>query len=103
MLIFVFHFDKITPLTTSLNIMGIVKTTQLRCRVTVSHNHPVKKLASKTEYHTGQRYSDAVGYIRKRLRFEILRVISLRGDRGARKNIVDINSLDLNLKPKGQG
>ena len=27
----------------------------------------VKKLASKMEYHTGQRYSDAVGYIRKRL------------------------------------
>ena len=46
-----------------------------------------------------------VGYIRKRLRFEILRttVISLCGDRGARKNIVDINSLDLNLEPQGQG
>ena len=27
-----------------------------------------KKLASKMEYHTGQRYSDAVGYIGKRLR-----------------------------------
>ena len=25
------------------------------------------------------------------------------GDRGARKNIVDINSLDLNLEPQGQG
>ena len=54
---------------------------------------------------SGQRYSDAVGYIRKRLRFEILRttVISLRGDRGARKNMVDIDSLDLNLEPQGQG
>ena len=43
-------------------------------------------LASKMEYHTGQRYSDVVGYIRKRLRSEILRtaVISLRGDRSAR-------------------
>ena len=59
----------------------------------------VKKLASKMEYHTGQRYSDAVGYIRKR--FEILRttVISLRGDRGAKKNVVNINSIDLNLEP----
>ena len=58
----------------------------------------VKMLASKMEYHTGQRDSNAVEYIRKRLRFEILKttVISLRGDRGARKNIVDINSLDLN-------
>ena len=65
----------------------------------------IDHLYTKMEYHTGQRYSDAVGYIRKRLRFEILRttVISLRGDRGARKNIVDINSLDLNLEPQGQG
>ena len=30
-------------------------------------------------------------------------MISLRGDRGARKNIVDIESLDLNLEPQGQG
>ena len=45
---------------------------------------------TQMEYHTGQRYSDAVGYIRKRLRFEILRttVISLRGDRGARKKLL---------------
>ena len=66
----------------------------------------VKKLASKREYHTGQRYPDGVGYnIRKRLHFEVLRttVLPLRGDRGARKNIVDINSLDLNLEPQGQG
>ena len=43
------------------------------------------------EYHTGQRYSDAVGYMRKRLLFEILRttVISLQG---ARMNFVDIES-----------
>ena len=30
-------------------------------------------------------------------------VLVLRGDRGARKNIVDIDSLDLNLEPQGQG
>ena len=30
-------------------------------------------------------------------------MISLRGDRGARKNFVDIESLDLNLDPQGQG
>ena len=47
----------------------------------------VKKLASKMKYHTGQRFSDAVGYIRKRLRYEILRttVISVLGDRGAER------------------
>ena len=57
------------------------------------------------EYHTVQRYSDAVGYVRNRLRFKILRttVISLRGDRGARKTFVEIESLDLNLEPRGQG
>ena len=33
----------------------------------------VEKLASKMEYLTGQRYSDAVGYIRKRLCIETLR------------------------------
>ena len=66
----------------------------------------VKKLASKMEYHTGQRYSDAVARVHKKASsFEILRrtVISLRGDRGARKNMVDIDSLDLNLEPQGQG
>ena len=65
----------------------------------------VKKLSSKMEYHTGQKYSDSVSYIRKRLRFEILRttVISLRGDRGARsrKELVEIGELDLNLEPMG--
>ena len=65
----------------------------------------VKKLASKMEYHTGQTYSDSVGYIRKRLRFEILKttVISLRGDRGVRtrKEHVEIGELDLNLEPLG--
>ena len=64
-----------------------------------------KKLANKMEYHTVQRYSDAVGYVRNRLQFKILRttVISLQGDRGARKTFVEIESLDLNLEPRGQG
>ena len=46
----------------------------------------VKRLAERMEFSTGQRYADAVGYIRKRVRFEILKttVIALRGDRGAK-------------------
>ena len=43
-----------------------------------------------------------VVYIRKRFRFSILRTSDfsqLRGDRGVRKNLVDIMSLDLNLEP----
>ena len=46
------------------------------------------------EYHIGLRYLDAVGYIRKRLQFEILRttVISPRGDKGARKFTVNRGS-----------
>ena len=67
----------------------------------------VKRLAQRMEVSTGQRYADAVGYIRKRLRFEILKttVIALRGDRGARlrsaNNIVNVGELDLNLEPFG--
>ena len=67
----------------------------------------VKRLAQRMEFSTGQRYADAVGYIRKRLRFEILKttVIALRGDRGARlrsaNNIVNVGELDLNLEPFG--
>ena len=33
----------VTPLTISLNIMGIAEAAQLRCRVTVSHNHPINQ------------------------------------------------------------
>ena len=49
----------------------------LSCNLIQGLNH---ELASKMEYHTGQRYSNAVGYVRKRPRFEIVRttVISLR-------------------------
>ena len=66
----------------------------------------VKRLAERMEFSTGQRYADAVGYIRKRLRFEILKttVIALRGDRGAKlrsANNVVVGELDLNLEPFG--
>ena len=59
------------------------------------------------EISTGQCYADIVGYIKKRLRFEILKstVISLRGDRGSKlrnaNNVVNVGELDLNLEPFG--
>ena len=65
----------------------------------------IKRLAQKMEGPMGQRYSDSVAYIRKRLRFEVLKttVISLRGDRGPRlrNHPVVIQELDLNLEPYG--
>ena len=58
----------------------------------------------ETRTETGQRYSDAVTFIRKRLRFELLKttVIALRGERGARIrsfNEIPMEKLDLNLEP----
>ena len=67
----------------------------------------VKRLAQRMEMSTGQRYADAVGFIRKRLRFELLKttVIALRGDRGARLREANtaraVADLDLNLEPVG--
>ena len=66
----------------------------------------VKRLAQRMEVATGQRYSDAVSFIRKRLRFELLKttVIALRGDRGSRaRTLIEIpmGDLDLNLEPFG--
>ena len=65
----------------------------------------VKTLAQKMEKCNGQRYSDSVSYIRRRLRFELLKttVIALRGDRGSRlrNQEIEVQNLDLNLEPAG--
>ena len=66
---------------------------------------PIKKLAQKMELATGQRYSDSVSFMRRRLRFELLKttVIALRGDRGhrMRTDFREFQDLDLNLEPFG--
>ena len=64
----------------------------------------VKRLAKRMEVARGQRYSDAVTFVRKHLRFELLKttVIALHGDRGARMlsfNEIPMEELDLNLEP----
>ena len=65
----------------------------------------LKKIAEKMESHPGQRYADAMGFIRKRIRFELLKttVIALRGHRGKARNSEahEISELDLNLEPSG--
>ena len=62
-----------------------------------------KHLAEKISRKNGQRYSDVIAFIRRRLRFDLLKtcIISLRGYRGkgnAKPETLD--SLDLNLRPQ---
>ena len=44
----------------------------------------MKKIAERMELTSGQKYSDCMGFMRKRLRFELLKttLIALRGYRG---------------------
>ena len=56
------------------------------------------------EYHTDQRYMDAVGYMRKRA-FHVLKSLEqpwfLSGEKKVqKKNLFNINSLNLNLEPQ---
>ena len=62
-----------------------------------------KRLAEQISRKTGQSYSDTIGFIRKRLRFDLLRtcLISLRGFRGkVSAKPASTDSLDLNLHPQ---
>jgi len=60
----------------------------------------VRQMAMKISLGRGERYSDTVGFIRRRIRFDLLKtcVISLRG---YKKNPVPerISDLDFNLRP----
>ena len=61
-----------------------------------------KKLADKLSRKSGQQYSEAMTFIRKRIRFDLLRttVIALRGERGLKSSsAVKIADLDINLEP----
>ena len=65
-----------------------------------------KKIAEKMAQKTGQRYSETITFIRKRLRFDLLKttVIALRGYRGkpSPTSPTEIAELDLNLAPEGR-
>ena len=63
-----------------------------------------KRVAERMSRKTGQRYSETIGFIRKRLRFDLLRttIIALRGFRGKVLDAPeDIADLDINLEPAG--
>ena len=59
-----------------------------------------KRLSYLLSIKTGQSYSDTIGYIRKRMRFELLRtcLIAIRGHRGRfYQRPLDVEEMDLNL------
>ena len=62
-----------------------------------------KRVAAKMANKTGQKYSETITFIRKRLRFDLLKttVIALRGYRGkpSPSSSTEINELDLNIEP----
>ena len=61
--------------------------------------HMADKIATKTD----QRYSHVVAFIRRRIRFDLLKtcIISLRGYRGKQNESAErIENLDLHLRPQ---
>ena len=60
-----------------------------------------KRVAERVASKTLQRYSDVVSFIRRRLRFDLLKttLIALRGFRGCKRNSLSspIGDLDINL------
>ena len=59
-----------------------------------------KRLSYLLSIKTGQAYSDTIGYVRKRMRFELLRtcLIAIRGHRGRfYQRPLDVEEMDLNL------
>ena len=61
----------------------------------------LKHLAEKISHRKDQRYSDVIAFMRRRLRFDLLRtcLISIRGYRGSKTQRTEtkISDLDLNL------
>ena len=63
----------------------------------------VRQIATKLSVKRGGRYSDTVGFVRRRIRFDLLRtcVISLRGYKYLKETAApeSIRDLDFNLRP----
>ena len=61
-----------------------------------------KQLAEKISLKTQQKYCDVIAFIRRRLRFDLLKtcLISLRGHRGrlGKNDAAPLGELDLNLR-----
>ncbi len=63
----------------------------------------MKTLAEKIATKKQERYCDVIGFIRRRLCFDILKtcLISIRGFRGIKRSCgTDINYLDFGLRPQ---
>ena len=62
-----------------------------------------KRVVAKMANKTGQKYSETITFIRKRLRFDLLKrtVIALRGyrDKPSPSSSTEISELDLNIEP----
>ena len=62
----------------------------------------IKRLSEKTARKTNQRYSEVMSFMRRRLRFAVLKtcLIALRGHRGKiSSNGTPVNELDMGLMP----
>ena len=66
----------------------------------------IKKIAERMEMTSGQKYAVCMGFMRKRLRFELLKttIIALRGYRGrdnysVEESSSDFSDMDLELEP----
>ena len=62
----------------------------------------VKKISEKMSRKTGNTRHETIGFIRKRLRFDLLRttIIALRGFRGKKSGAeVEVGEVDINLEP----
>ena len=63
-----------------------------------------KRVAATMANKTGQKYSETITFIRKRLRFDLLNttVVALQGYRGkpSPSSSTEISDLDLNIEPK---
>ena len=60
-----------------------------------------KRIAERTTMKSGQKYHHTISYIRKRLRFDLLKttLIALRGYRGKASSAPKIENMDLGLIP----
>jgi len=69
-------------------------------QVFLPHTFKENKIATLLSVKRGERYSDTVGFVRRRIRFDLLRtcVIALRG---YKKTVApdSIRDLDFNLRP----
>ena len=62
----------------------------------------VKKISEKMSHKTGNTKHETMGFIRKRIQFDLLRttIIALRGFRGKKSGAeVEVGEVDINLEP----